>query len=84
MCNYHYWGAIKKVMDIFKKTDGGPEVFRLVENVNETKKPGNLHVKYNCKLNRKVWVAIRRDNRRRDEVSIIELDLLFRKYGKNL
>ena len=80
---YHHWGAKKKVMDIIIKWGKMPATVWLIEKCQEMIKPGDLRFNFDSNFNRKVWVPRRPDKRGRDEVAVIDVEILFRNQEKN-
>ena len=66
-------------MKILNKREQSLETLRLFEKCKEITEPGKLVFHFDNSLNKKsVWVPRRQDNRGRDEVTAIDLELLFR------
>ena len=59
------------------------ETLRLLKKRQEITKPGNFWFKFVCNLNRKLWVPRRSEKRGRDDVTSIDLGLLFKDKQEN-
>ena len=70
-------------MDIINRREKSPVTPRLIQKRQEKTKSGNLWLKFDSNLNRKVWVPRQTDKTGRDEVAAIDLELLFRDNEKN-
>ena len=83
MYEYREWRAIKKIMDIFNKSDKSLETLQLVKEKQKITKHENLQLIFDNKPNRKVWLPRRPDRRGRNKVASIDLELIFRNNLKN-
>ena len=59
-----------------------PATVWLIEKCQEIIKPGDLRFNFDSNFNRKVWVPRRPDKRGRDEVAVIDVEILFRNQEK--